>query len=243
VSALSSNGGAGVEHGRRRQWIVDAIVRDLFSGRLGPGHRLVTRELAERFDVSHTPIREALMVLAGSGIVTLEPNRGAIACGLTARAIVEISQVRRALECEAVRSACGKVSPPALDDLEAELLRQADGDGVTMAMVIETDNRLHDTVAAASGNAFLAGEIARMQGLFRVFRDVSWEAEEETGVRFRVREEAVVHLEIVRALQAGRRDAAVRAMGRHIDAGARYWSRALAAAPRGHRTGRVGTGC
>jgi hypothetical protein len=67
--------------------------------------------------------------------------------------------------------------------------------------------------------------------LFRAFRDVSWEHEIAQAAPIRVAEEAVEHLVIVDALLAGKRQDAVRAMARHISAGARYWSRAVIAAP------------
>ena len=66
------------DHGLRRQTIVQSLLTDVFQGRLRAGQHLVTQELAERFGVSHTPIREALIALAGIGIIDLLPNRGAI---------------------------------------------------------------------------------------------------------------------------------------------------------------------
>src|SRR5262249_22804915 len=64
--------------GLRRQTIVQSLLADVFQGRLRAGAHLVTQELANRFGVSHTPIREALIALAGIGIIDLLPNRGAI---------------------------------------------------------------------------------------------------------------------------------------------------------------------
>src|SRR5437868_499388 len=58
-------------HGLRRQTIVQSLLADVFQGRLRAGGHLVTQELAVRFGVSHTPIREALIALAGIGIIDL----------------------------------------------------------------------------------------------------------------------------------------------------------------------------
>ena len=66
------------DHGLLRQKIVEQLLTEVFRGRLSAGRHLVTQELADRFDVSHTPIREALIALAGIGIIDLVPNRGAI---------------------------------------------------------------------------------------------------------------------------------------------------------------------
>src|SRR5439155_25538050 len=109
--------GLACDHGQRRQVIADSLLRDVFQGRLRAGQHLVTRELADRFGVSHTPVREALIALAGMGMVDLLPNRGAIVRRVTGRDIEAICQVRRALECEAVRSAAGRIQGEALQTL------------------------------------------------------------------------------------------------------------------------------
>ena len=102
------------DHGLRRQVIVESLLKDIVHGRLVPGQHLVAQALAERFGVSHTPIREALMALVGSGVVDLLPNRGAVVRRLTTVEVREIYQVRCALECEAVRTACGRIDPEEL---------------------------------------------------------------------------------------------------------------------------------
>src|SRR5579864_2614182 len=78
------------DHGLRRQTIVQSLLTDVFQGKLRAGQRLITQELAERFGVSHTPIREALIALAGIGIVDLLPNRGAVVRKVSADEVREI---------------------------------------------------------------------------------------------------------------------------------------------------------
>src|SRR5262249_30345881 len=97
------------DHGLRRQVIVESLLKEIAHGSLRPGHNLISEVLARRCGVSNTPIREAVIALAGVGVVDLLPNRGAIVRRVTAGDIREICQVRRALECEAVRSACGRL--------------------------------------------------------------------------------------------------------------------------------------
>ena len=109
------------DHGLRRQAIVEAVLTDVFAGRLRSGQHLVTRELAVRFGVSDTPIREALVALAGIGVIELLPNRGAVVRTVTSKDVRDICQVRRALECEAVRLACGRITAEELSTLAEEL--------------------------------------------------------------------------------------------------------------------------
>jgi DNA-binding GntR family transcriptional regulator len=210
-------------------------MADVFHGRLRAGEHLVTQDLARRFGVSHTPIREALIALAGVGVIDLLPNRGAIVRRVTAREVREVCQVRRALECAAVRAACGRIDPDALHALAADLQRMTAVKPRGGSRVIDEaralDSRLHDLVAESCGNAFLAKEIARLKTLFRVFRDVAWERVSARNDFTRLSEEAREHLAIVAALLAEDALEASRAMGRHILSGARYWSRAIPAVP------------
>lgn len=223
------------DRGMRRQAIVQSLLSEVFQGQIRAGTHLVTQELADRFAVSHTPIREALIALAGIGIVDLLPNRGAIVRKVTAQDVREVCQVRRALECEATRSACGRIDLAVLHELADELKRLMNiGPTSRLAFVEQAravDSRLHDLIADSCGNAFLAKELSRLKMLFRAFRDVAWEKDEARSDSHRLAEEAREHLAIVEALLAGKSKDAAKAMARHIISGARYWSRAL---PAGH---------
>jgi len=230
ASLVVLNGFQG-RHGLRRQTIVESLLADVFQGELRAGTRLVTQELARRYRVSHTPIREALITLAGIGIIDLLPNRGAVVRKVTPHEVREVCQVRRALECQAVRSACRRIDLAELHNLALELRRlsavKARSERRFIQKARALDSRLHDLIAESCGNAFLAKELSRLKILFRAFRDVSWEHDEARDDYHRLSEEAHEHLAIVEGLLAGDPKEAARAMARHIRSGARYWSRSL----------------
>ncbi len=219
------------DHGLRRQTIVESLLAEVCQGRLRAGGHLVTRALAERFGVSHTPIREALVALAGIGIVDLLPNRGAVVRQVSADEVREICEVRCVLECEATRCACGQIRLGELHDLADDLRRlqavkpKAGNGFIDQARAV--DNRLHDLIAASCGNRFLAQELGRLKVLFRAFRDVSWEQEESRNDFHRLAEEAHEHLAIVEGLLGGDPDVAANAMAHHIRTGGRYWGRTM----------------
>lgn len=221
------------DRGSRRQSIVAALLADVFHGNIRAGQHLVTQDLAERFGVSHTPIREALIALSAVGVIDLLPNRGAVVRRLSAKDVREVCLVRRALECEAVRSACGRIDLAALDEIATELRRLIKIPIRSAARLIvkarAIDERLHDLIASSSGNALLASEIGRLKGLFRAYRDLAWDHHAKRNDYHRLAGEAHEHLAIVDALLAGDRAAAARAMSKHIRSGLKYWSRALPA--------------
>jgi DNA-binding GntR family transcriptional regulator len=229
ATSPSQNGKS--DHGLLRQKIVENLLADVFHGELTAGRHLVTQELADRFKVSHTPIREALIALAGIGIIDLLPNRGAIVRRVTSKEVCEVMQVRRALECEAVRLACGRIDLQELDELAADLKRLAEAKHVSAVRFVErsrdTDSRLHDLIANSCGNRFLANELNRLKTLFRAFRDVSYAQEQERNDLRRLAREALEHLAIVDALRLGDRREALRAMSRHLHGGVKYWARVL----------------
>ncbi|MGQ0634030.1 MAG: GntR family transcriptional regulator [Planctomycetaceae bacterium] len=226
-----ANGNGHYDHGGRRRLIVESLLADVFQGRLHSGQHLVTQRLADRFGMSHTPIREALITLSGMGVVDLLPNRGALVRRVTARDVREVLQVRRALECEAVRRACGRIDLSELHKLAGALRRMAAGRHPAGSRAFEqartVDSYLHDLIANSSGNGFLAKELNRLKALFRAFRDVSYTRHIEQHDTRRIREEAREHLEIVDALIANSPRAAARAMSRHLHSGVKYWSRSL----------------
>ena len=236
------------DRGLRRRVIVQSLLIEVFQGRLQAGQHLVTQELADRFGVSHTPIREALIALEGIGIVdVLPPNRGAVIRRVGVEEVKEVCQVRRVLECEATRGACGWIAPgrpPGSggrpqgthgegDDPFGRLLRGGPRRAV--------DNRLHDLIAAIVPQQ-IPGERARpAEGpLSRRFRDVTYYARDETRfISGRFEAEAREHLSIIEALLAEDRKAAVRAMSRHIRMSVENWGGTLPEPARGPR-GRAG---
>jgi len=77
--------------------IASALSGRVIQGGYRPGDRLVEAELSREFGVSHGPIRDALRILQGNGLVTIHPYRGAHVTQLSVREVRELYQVRAAL--------------------------------------------------------------------------------------------------------------------------------------------------
>jgi GntR family transcriptional regulator, carbon starvation induced regulator len=74
----------------RSDWVEERLRLAILQGELGPGQRLHANDLARRWDVSATPLREAFQRLASDGLVELSPQRGA---RVTAPSVVEAAQI------------------------------------------------------------------------------------------------------------------------------------------------------
>jgi DNA-binding GntR family transcriptional regulator len=103
----------------------DSLRTDILEGTLKAGEQLTQEELARRFDTSRIPVREALRQLEAEGLVTYLPNRGAIVSAPTIAEIIELFEIRIALECCALRLAVPNMTELDLGPAE-EVLRQYD---------------------------------------------------------------------------------------------------------------------
>lgn len=148
----------------------DAIRRDIISGTLPAGARLIERELTERLDVSRNTIREALRQLEAEGFLELRPHKGPIVTVLAPEAAAELFEVRQALECMAVERFTVRASDEVLDELLAafEEFAAAVEHGDTVVIVSAKD-AFYDLLYAGAGNrelhAHARSMYARLAGL------------------------------------------------------------------------------
>jgi DNA-binding GntR family transcriptional regulator len=94
------------------------LEQAIVSGELEPGQVLRQEELSERFDVSRTPVREALRRLAALGLVSFIPNRGVRVRTITTEELREAFLVRAELESLATEIAAPKFTEAELRELE-----------------------------------------------------------------------------------------------------------------------------
>ena len=165
-----------------REALVDSLAADIqarvLSGALPSGTRLRQEALASEFGVSRTPVREALRKLQESGLVELEPNRGAIVRMLTPREIRDAYEVRAELEALAAGLAARRIQQDQLERLRAAqaafrdafrrtATRRAEGGPATTAEDRASWGRANDAfhqgVHAACGNDVLSATLARLR--------------------------------------------------------------------------------
>jgi DNA-binding GntR family transcriptional regulator len=149
----------------------------ILSNELISGTRLVLRQLANQFDTSDIPVREALRMLERDGLVEMVPYRGARVTTLTAREIEETYFIRGHLESIATGLAAERITDAELTVLDGLMVRMReaveaqDGPGFS-----ELNQEFHRTIIAACGNEMLRDLTMdiwqRHSGFQRVFRMV-----------------------------------------------------------------------
>jgi len=105
----------------------DGLRNAILSGELLQGMQLRQDQLAEQFGTSRIPVREALRQLESEGLVRIEPNRGAIVTSLSLADVLEMLDIRIALECHALRLAIPQMVEDDFD-LAAQILGSYGGD-------------------------------------------------------------------------------------------------------------------
>ncbi|MFH1301637.1 MAG: GntR family transcriptional regulator [Planctomycetota bacterium] len=204
-------------HGSRRQTLVQQVLTRFFQGKYQPNQRMTVQTLAKEWNVSATPVREALVELEGIGIVEIFPNRGAVLRNFGAKELREICQVRRILESEATRCACGHITPHELSRLEqifSELStakRTVEWSETTQ----EWDDYLHELIYRTCGSDRLSHEINRYRVLYRTLRQVR-HSKRQNVKDYKHMEENTEHLRIVQALADGDPEQAAQAMHDHL---------------------------
>lgn len=119
----------------------------------GPGVRLIEREIADELDVSRTPVRAAFERLFSEGVLELVPNKGAIVADISIDDMLEILQIREALEILACSLAVPRLSPEEIRELEEMLVEMKKAVGENdLYYYSDLNNRFHQVFIEASGN-------------------------------------------------------------------------------------------
>jgi len=184
--------------------ILDAIDRGLYR----PGDRLVESELAERFRVSRTPIREALQRLETQSLLTRE-GRSLIVASLSHDEMAELYAVRTELEALAARLAARHAAPEEVRVLQAMAAedRALIGDAQALA---RANRRFHGQVHLGSHNRFL------VQQLGLVHRSMALMATTSLAVPGRGAAALDEHDAIVAAIAARDEEGAADALRTHL---------------------------
>ena len=147
-----------------RDVVVNTLRDAILTGKLVPGERLMENQLAEKLGVSRTPVREALRMLELENLVELVPRKGAQVLDMSEKDIVNILEVRSALEGLATSLACKKMTKEDLQqlkNLEVDFEKAvADSD---VERFVDIDEDFHDLI-------FMATENDKLINIFRNLR-------------------------------------------------------------------------
>jgi DNA-binding GntR family transcriptional regulator len=205
--------------GSFRQTVGDAVADAIVSGEMAPGTMLTAPTLAVRFDVSATPVREALLDLEKRGFVEIVRNKGFRVTEMSEHDLEEIVQIRQSLEAPPMRQLAGALPPATLARLrtEADAIVTSDAAGDLRAY-LAADTAFHLHLLSLTGNdrlVRLVGELrqqTRLVGLAHLLGTPELAAS------------SAEHHTLVDLLAAGDAAAAEDLMRRHIGHVTGLWS-------------------
>ena len=194
----------------RTAYVVERLQRDMASGVLRPGEPLRQVQIAQRYGVSVTPVREALRILEAAGAVTYSAHRGATVRDLDPGAVADLYRLRAAVEGLATQMAVERMTPQRLDAIEAaqDAMRQAQAGDSAPGQLSRLNKALHFAIYDG-GPALMREHITALWSRFPVSATI-W------GSDATARALAGDHEAILAAIRAGDTEAADTAMAGHI---------------------------
>ncbi|MBL8303894.1 MAG: GntR family transcriptional regulator [Ideonella sp.] len=202
------------------------LQEEIENGTLPPGAPLDERALAARFEVSRTPVREALQQLAARDLLRIAPRQGVTVSRLSIAKVRAMLEYIAELESVAAKLAARRVDDELsrqLDDALARCQEAAVGGG---AAEYSLSNALfHEVIYAGSRNVYLAEQIRQARRMLQRYRVRDFQNKQQIARSLQD------HLRIARAIQAGDEGVAAQAMQLHVPAGSTGFSEFLATVP------------
>jgi len=185
------------------------LEQDIFSGRLAPGATLNESRIAEAYEVSRTPVREAISALVRGGLVTKQAQRRAVVTPLDVEVLLELFEALAELEGVAARLAAERMSPAekeALLDLHRRAQAVIDGEPHVYA---DLGRQFHQEILSGCRNNALIEATAALASRVNPFRRFQVLAPD------RIRTNQADHERIVRAIMDGDTERAGAALREH----------------------------
>lgn len=202
------------QYSSRSTSIVSTLKERIIGWEYPPEYWLTEEALCEEFGVSRSPVREALRALATNGFLEKKPNRGYVVKQLNLQEILEVYDLRLALELFVVEQLAERDEPIK----EVKNLRQTwtallNGPPRKGEELAELDTKFHETLAQAVGNRMLLNELRVINERLLVFRMIDFARPERTEVTCHQ------HLEILARIKAKDILGARTAMQKNIENG------------------------
>ncbi len=190
-------------------YVSESLRRSILNGDLASGTRLSLAEVASSFDVSTTPVREALRELSFEGLVTIDSYRGGVVSAVTRKDVEEIVRIRQLLEPTAAREAVAGMTPEILAEAEAILAEMAASD--SWGVWVHGNRAFHQKIYEASSSRRLVAVINGLQSTQVLF--VSATLRKSPGLKETATKD---HIDMVSAIRDGDAERLVEITLRHL---------------------------
>jgi DNA-binding GntR family transcriptional regulator len=202
---------ARARRGPARTQVYMALRDAIVSAAIEPGRQISENELAARFGVSRTPVREALQRLSEERLVAIVPQLGTFVTRISRSGVGDAQFVREALECAAIREAAARAGRADVTALEAIIGRQDETRAAAdFDRFYVLDDELHRALCDLSGHGIAWSLSQRAQGHLNRVRHLS------LPMPSYLAEMIEEHRAVVAAVAANDPDAAEQALRHHL---------------------------
>ncbi len=202
-------------HMTLREKIVETVRSAIVNGQIPAGTRVAEPELAYRFGISRTPIREAFRQLESEGFITVIPRKGAVVASLSAKDISDFYDLKTVLEGYAARCAARTLTEKEIVKMET-VNRQMEAAAAKkdLRKVLTLHNEFHDIFLKSCGNEKLHSIVQNLVRQFQRFRlivairgkmDGSIKQHEEIIDAFRKQDAALAENLVMKNAQYGKK--------------------------------------
>lgn len=192
------------------EFVHDTLRRAILSGALPGGTRLVQADIANQLSVSTTPVREALRDLVAEGLVVFRAHIGAVVRELDCQELVELYDIRQALEPLAIRRAVELITPAQLATADAiARAMEQEGDPAAWAAL---NRSFHGVLGEAARASFIQSVLKGIQDIAAIYVAHSLIAEPS-----RIASGNVEHRALLSAVRTGDAAAAESILVAHLD--------------------------
>ncbi|WP_313357052.1 GntR family transcriptional regulator [Microbacterium sp.] len=202
-----------------RERVEVALEAAIRAGEMAPGELFSAPALAARFNVSATPVREAMLNLEKLGFVEAVRNKGFRVTEVHDDEVANIVAVRRLLEPPVMRELAGKIPADAIEKLRATADAIVEGaSSGDLTTYLEADRAFHEAINVHSGNPRLAALISQLRKETRLPGLAGMLATEQLS------RSAAEHHELLDLLAEGEGERAERLMHQHIGHVIGWWA-------------------
>ena len=196
-----------------RDVVFNTLRQAILRGELKPGERLMEVQLANKLGVSRTPIREAIRKLELEGLVLMIPRKGAEVADITEKSLMDVLEVRKALEELAVQLCCDKITGKEIEELHraADDFRRILKTSDDVTEIAEADVRFHDIIYLATGNQKLIQILNNLREQMYRYRVECIKRKESHPILI------AEHEEIIRRIENKEKKESADIVCRHID--------------------------
>lgn len=194
--------------------IIESLKERILNWEYPPGHRLTEDQLCKEYNVSRSPVREALHRLETGGFIERLPRRGYVVKQLDLRGVEELYELRLALELLVVERLCERgAAKSILDELSNTWRGIQNNPPASIEEMPGLDRQFHESLAAAIDNEILLNELKLINDRLSIFRVLDFQISQ------RIESTCREHLAILDRIANRDIDGARKSMRNNVEAG------------------------